>query len=185
MTLESLIEEICQQWDKVMLPTADMRQWDQELQIEFRGYPVYNWTEGFNYSKCHTYEILLHKGIFYSPGSLAEEQRLIRELAGRKYSILLKLSVVAPYYLARVLRQELDNEGQVLQQAVEAEKPLQAQMLRKAEQFAEGHGFKQLPRAYLSQLVPNVELELAELGTVTVYNCLFEDQDNNAAPLIW
>lgn len=185
MTLKSLIEEIHQKWDRVIAPTANLQEWDRELQTEFVGYPVYNWTDDFNYSKCHTYEILLHKGIFYNPGSLAEEQRLIRQLGGYKYSILLKLSVIAPYYLVQVLRRELDNNGQVSEQAVEPKTPLHVQMLQRAKQFAEYHGFKQLPRDYLSQLVPDVKLELAETGTVTVYNCLFEDQDNNIAPPIF
>jgi hypothetical protein len=185
MTLNSLIEEIHQQLDKVINPTADVQEWNRKLQAEFLGFPVYNWTDDFNYSKCHTYEILLHKDILSNPGSLAEEQRLIRRLGGRKYSILLKLSVVVPYYLVQLLRRELDTDGQVIEQAVEPETHLHIQMLQRAQQFAEYHGFKRLPRNYLSQLVPDVKLELADPGTVTVYNCLFEDQDNNITPLIF
>jgi hypothetical protein len=183
--IESLIEKIHENLARVAEPIDDIQKWDQLLQAKFSGYPVYNWTDGFNYSKCHTYEILLHKYIFSSSESLIDEQTLIRKLGGNKHSILIKLSIILPYYLTTVLQRQLDAKGEIIERSIIPETNFHLQMLEKANQFAERHGFQELPRDYLSYIIPDIKLELASPGTVTVYNCLFEDQDNVMNPIIF
>jgi hypothetical protein len=182
MNLEKVIEEIHKNSNKVVSPTADPQLWDKQLKSEFNGYPVFNWTDDFNYSKCHTYEILLHPGTVAKPGSLEQEQTFIRSVGGQKYSLLLKMSVIASYYLAGVFRRQLDSNGQVIEQLIQPEIPLQVEFLQKVDQFAQRNGFEPINRTYLAQVVPNVKLDLAQC--CTVYNCLFEDEDN-CIPVIW
>jgi hypothetical protein len=59
----------------------------------------------------------------------------------------------------------------------------QSMILRRVEEFARRHGMRPIPPEYLCELVPEAELELAAPGSVTVYNCLFEDQDNFIPPI--
>lgn len=176
MSVDALLAEIRSRWAQVRAPRANLEAWDQALAEYLRGYTVFNWTD-FNYGKCHTYEILLPRGEFSLPGSAAEGRTLLQSLGGQRHSILLRLSAVAPYYLIRLLRSNIAGE-QIVQQEVQPSTGEQQELLQRVEQFAQERGFRALPGDYLQQLVPGAALELAVPGTVTVYNCLFEDEAN-------
>lgn len=180
MTLEKLLSEITQNWDKVVAPDADRNRWDQALRQVFPNHTIVNWTD-LNYGKCHSYQILLPSGQHVCPGSLEEERNLLTRLGGEQRSILLKMSIVAPYYLLRVLSRKLGAKGQIEESIGEPKNVEELELTRLCSQFAERNGYVELPRQFLHALVPDAELELAEPGTATVYNCLFEDQSNHIA----
>lgn len=64
-------------------PSANRKQWDDMLRSIFTGYTLVNWPD-FNYGKCHTYEVLMPRGSTAAPGSLEEEQQLLRALGGAR-----------------------------------------------------------------------------------------------------
>ena len=177
MSAEKLLEDIRRHWEKVLHPPEDPYKYDNDLAAEFAGFAVFNWGDGFAYGKCHPYEILCHPGRFAQPGSKAEDQALVRQLGGRRVSVLLKLSAVLPYYLVKLLCREYNGDEPVERDA-SPENDLQKDVFARAVRFAESRGFKPIPEDDLEKLVPGALLELAAPGTVTVYNCLFEDQSN-------
>jgi hypothetical protein len=178
--LREVMEHIQRHWAWVVWPKADREldnwEWDAVVAAEFAGYSMWNLGDGFNYSKCYTYAILLHPGQYRYPESLAEELERIRRFGGQQYTLLLKLSVIAPYYLAKILLRTLDGHGNRVEEEMRSPSEEHAALLRRAEEFAERQGFVRIPREYLAVLVPGAELELAQPGEVTVYNCLFEDE---------
>lgn len=182
MKAHALREEVVSRRDEIAAPTAERTRWDDLLRAVFAGYAVENWTD-FNYGKCHTYEILMPRGLDAAPGSIEEEQQLLRSLGGSRASLLLKLSAVAPYYLLCVTVRSFDDRGDSVHERYEQARSAEEQALwTLAVQFASEHGFSAIDLESLSMPMPEIEMELAEPGTVTVYNCLFEYQAN-IAPL--
>lgn len=181
ISTQTLIAEIHEKWRDIIAPKADPQRWDKALREALKKHTVYNWTDDFTYSKCHSYEILLQKIPLPRPESLEAEQRLIRMMEGEKYSVLLKLSVVAPYYAVFLLRRTLGPHAEIVESVVSPQTPSQIDLLQRVRNFAVGNGYTELEGTYLSEPVPGVALELAGEGKVLIYNCLFEDQDNEAA----
>lgn len=186
--LDELIRQIRGKWARVVAPKADGelddRQWDAELARDFAGHTVWNLGDGFNYSKCWTYDIVCAQGRYPYSGTYAEEQAFIRAMGGHYDGLLLKLSAVLPYYLLHLLRRNLSDYGRIEEAEIAPEAGLHADLLSRARRFAERNRFVELPRAHRHALVPGVELELAEPGTVTVYNCLFEDESNTILEIL-
>jgi hypothetical protein len=170
--LEMVIRDIEENWDRVVSPQADPGRWSEALAVEFYGYTVWNWTE-FNYDRCHAYEIVMHPGAYVRPGSRDAWRILAQQLGGRLYSLNLMLSAVAPYYIVKVICVEEDGQPRT----VEAVSPIHQQLLDRAERFAQSRGFQKLPGQYFEHMLPDVELEIAPRGQVTVFNCLFTDSD--------
>ncbi len=180
MRPQALREEIDARRDEIAAPSADRTRWDHSLRVLFDGYSLENWTD-FNYGKCHTYEILMPRGQLALSGSLEDEQQLLRNLGGSRASLLLKLSAIAPYYLISVVERYLDDRsGSIHERYERARNEEERGLWTIASAFAEQHGFSAIDLESLSMPIPEIEMELAEPGTTTVYNCLFEDQANNA-----
>jgi len=178
MTLEKLLSDIRQNWDTVLAPNVDRKKWDHALAQEFPGYTIVNWTD-FNYGKSHSYQILLPRGQWTVPGSLEEERNVLSQIGGEQRSILFKLSAIAPYYLLKILSRKLESGGQIGETVSDPKSNEEVELTRRCTQFAQRNGYLELPRQFLEAHVPGAELELAEPGTVTIYNCLFEDQSNH------
>lgn len=182
MRLQILRDEILSRRDEIAAPSADRMQWDDALGAIFAGYTLVNWTD-FNYGKCHTYEVLLPRGLAASPGSFEEERQLQRALGGSRSSLLLKLSAIAPYYLICIAVRDLDALGESVRERYVRPRGAEEQELwARGNEFAKQHGFSAIDPASLAAPISEIEMELAEPGTVTIYNCLFEDQAN-IAPL--
>jgi hypothetical protein len=182
MRLQTLRDEILARRDEIAAPSADRMRWDDTLHAIFTGYTLVNWTD-FNYGKCHTYEILMPRGSTASPASVEEEQQLLRALGGSRASLLLKLSVVAPYYLLCIVVRDIDAyDESIRERYVQPRGAEERELWARAVGFAEQHRFSSIDLESLSAPVSEIEMELAEPGTVMVYNCLFEDQAN-IAPL--
>ena len=178
MRSQTLREEIISRRDEIAAPSADRMQWNDALRAILPDYRLENWTD-FNYSKCHTYELLLPREIRSSPGSLEEEQQLIQSLGGSRASLLLKLSAIAPYYLLCVVVRTINpQDGSVHERYTLSRSTEERGLWEQLVSFAEQSGFSPIDPESLSMLIPEIEMELAEPGTVTAYNCLFEDQAN-------
>lgn len=179
--LETVLDQIRQNWAYVVWPRADRLElsdtkWDDALSIAFPSYTIWNLGDNFNYSKCHTYAILLHPGRLSEPRSYAEAVGLVERLGGCEVILLLKLSAVVPYYLITLLARIVNDHGTLVEQYIAPTTHKQIEALRQASAWAENQGFVAIPEEYLAVVVPGAELELAEPGKVTVYNCLFEDE---------
>jgi hypothetical protein len=178
MIMAELLEKINQNWKLVLSPKANPQRWDNDMVTEFQGYSIFNLTDDFNYSKCHTYQILAHAGKLLQPASLEEGKELLVRLGGQEYSILLKLSVVLPFYQAIYLCREMVGKN-IIEKRMEPKTTEHRELLERVHGFAKARRFEVISEEYLKILVPNATLELAKPGTVTVYNCLFEDQSNH------
>jgi len=180
--LDELILQIRGNWARVVAPKADREldqwRWDAELGRAFATHTIWNLGDGFNYSKCWTYAVVCAEGRYPYSGAYAGEQAFIRAMGGHYDMLLLKLSAILPYYLVRLLRRTVSDNGRIVEIEITPGAGLHEEMQTCTRQFAEGNGFMELPPAYVYALVPGAELELAEPGTVTVYNCLFEDESN-------
>ena len=180
--LAAILDDIRRHWELVVAPNADPRKWDRELAAAVAGYSVWNLTD-FNYDKCHTYVIPAHRADIDEPGSAEADRALIARLGGRRHDVLLKLSVVLPYYLVALLEREVDAGGAIVERLSRQPTAEQSALAGRVEDFARRQGAAVIPRELLCELVPGAELELADPGTVTVYNCLFDDQDNSSPPI--
>ena len=175
-TLHNVIDDIRGNLKAVHVPSAD-RNWWIELNTYFEGYPIIDYTD-FNYDKSHLFIIIIaHRSPEnFNCGSRQQGIALLRRLDGHVYHYLwLRLSVVAPYYLVGLSRRTLGDDDEIVDTDVLPQNNEQLNLLRNAHAFARNHSFLSVPREYLEQLVPGVELELAKPGKVTVYNCLFAD----------
>ena len=163
MTVDQVIADIQHHWAWVVAPRADRTlddtHWDRLLAAAFPGHAIWNLGDGFNYSKCYTYIILVEEGRLSYEEWWDQEKRLIQRLGGQEHLLLLKLSVVAPYFLVEVLQRSLSEDGHIREREIYPPTSQQRDLVHRAEQFAERHGFTLLPRAYLRQLVPHAELE--------------------------
>ncbi len=178
--LKSLLKEIGENWGKVLAPAANRSQWDADLAIEFANHSVWNFSD-FNYGKCHSYVILAQPGTYACPGSRAEDQVLTKQLGGQQLHVILELSVVLPFYRAWLSRRTYDSEGLATDCVVDISKD-EYGLLQQAHVFARRRGFIRVGDELITALVPGVELDLAEPGTVSIYNCLFEDRSNCLPP---
>lgn len=180
VTLDSVIGDIQRRWAWVVSPRADRTlddwAWDAPLAREFAGSTIWNLGDGFNYSKCYTYGIPLYAGSHRYPESLTEERQLISAAGGALDILLLKLSVVAPYYIVKLVRRTVGSGGQIEESEVIADDSKHIEFVGRARQFAVTRGFAEIPSSMLNAVVPGAELDLAPVGQVTVYNCLFEDE---------
>lgn len=170
-----VVKSIRDNWGVVLNPVDDPNRWTSDLQRLFPYNSVFNWTD-FNYGKAHSYEIVLHEGKYLPPHNRDEERAVLASLGGLRYSMLLRLSVVAPYYSVQFLRRKLDADGQI-QDRIQSRpwRNADVKALVTASRFCDSHHFEYLNDEVLTAVIPDVELELAEEGTVTVFNCLFED----------
>lgn len=172
LSLQRVIQDIEQNRETVRAPSSERDRWSRILASQFEKYTVWNWTD-FTYDKCHSYEILLHPGKFQKPGSRDEERVLISQLGGHLYALELMLSVVAPYYIIKLVHLTADEQIP----KAETPQPDQQKFIKRAERLVERHGFQKLPREYFDHPMPNIDLELAPKGKATIFNCLFTDTD--------
>lgn len=176
-----MFDQIRQNWAYVVWPRADRLEltdarWNDALAAAFPDHRIENLGDNFNYSKCHTYTIMLQPGRIRHTGTYAEEMELIAQLGGRYVMLLLKLSAVVPYYLLTLLVRTLGAQGTIVEQHFAQTTPEEIDLWRRAQDWAESQGFAPIPEEYLTVVVPGAELELADPGKVTIYNCLFEDE---------
>jgi len=182
-TLQNVFDDIRRNLEAVHDPSAD-RNWSNDLARDFEGYPIVDRTD-FDLDRSNLFLIVIAKGSSEKfIGTISEEIALLHRLEGNEYYILgLRLSVVAPYYLVRLMRRTLgdyerpgDNE-RLVDTDVLPQTDEQAELLRRAHAFARGRGFTSIPREYLEHLVPGVESERAGPGKTTVFYCLFADEE--------
>ncbi|MDF2626500.1 MAG: hypothetical protein K0R39_331 [Symbiobacteriaceae bacterium] len=122
------------------------------------------------------YEIILHEGTFLPARNRDEECEALKSIGGTRYSMLLWLSVVAPYFTVQFLRRKLDQHREIQDRILSRPwRNADTKVLLTASRFCVGHNFDYLDDEVLTAVIPDVELDLAEEGTVTVFNCLFED----------
>jgi len=180
--LETILSEIKSRKEQVISPRPSSIPWTQKIESEFEGYPVFDWTDDFNYSKCHTYEVVLHLFDLQKPKSSSDLTELVRKMEGAIYSIILKVSVIQPYYLIGLLKRSAGENQKITEKLILPQCNLHQDMLTRLEKLVENERFQKIQRELLKISVPEINLELAQF--VTVYNCLFEDQDSSL-PIIW
>jgi hypothetical protein len=148
----------------------------QELLQLLNGYAIENRTD-WNYDSCFSFLVLLHPGVLYNVRDKTSAVELVQKLGGTTYFLTLQISALGPYYAYRFCQRIYSHLSRALIDQVR-EFPFstdQEEILKKVTGYCERKGFKRLSRQFLDQIVPDIELDLAEAGEVTIYNCLFVD----------
>jgi hypothetical protein len=176
-TLQDVIDAIARSRNAENAAAAD-RDWLSELSGCFDGYPVRDCTD-LDCDRSHLFYIVIaHGSAEKFIGTFQEETALLRRLQGRAYYLLwLRLSVVAPYYIVRLMRCALGDNEEIVESDVLPETDEQMALLHKAHGFARDRGYVCVPSEYLERAVPGIEMKHAETGKVTVFTCLFADEE--------
>ncbi|MBI1926743.1 hypothetical protein HYR99_21180 [Candidatus Poribacteria bacterium] len=147
-----------------------------ELFQLLKGYAIENLTD-WNYESCFRFDVLLHPGVPYTVRDEASAIELVQKLCGTAYFLVLEISAVGPYYRYFFYQEIYDPSNQTLIETLSAS-PFSADhadILKKVVRYCEGKGLKRLGKELLDRVVPDIALDLAEKGEVTIYNCLFAD----------
>jgi hypothetical protein len=168
-----VITDIKAHWDSVIRPQPSKHDWLSELKRLFPEYPIQDTTD-LNYDKCHSFMVAVHRGPLKMEWSNAAEVEELALVGGRLTYLCIAISVVAPYGRLFMETRYLNPAGQVeIQPDEEASCLKEVQQVRR---FFGEHGIVELPPDLLDTVIPEVELDLAKLGQVRIYNCLFFDE---------
>lgn len=139
--------------------------WQEKINKFFKDSSIENETD-FNYSKCFSLKI-----------NISPSQETIQEYLRshqHHYSLLIQVSILAPYGMLKFQRYSLENNFAILDASDIPYLSEHQDFLRLAEKFFEHYRITLLKDDLLKLPVPGITLELRE-GNPSVYNCLFED----------
>lgn len=156
MTRDELISEIQKKF-KNSCPSGMVLGWDRNrfynLLVLFIGYNVKNQTD-YNYSYCNSFDIEMHS----------------RGRSDQFYKVTLKISFIVDAYAVHLtVYSKNKKRGKV----IPCERVPEAQLvIEKIKHFMGKNGLQEIDDDF-NIIVPNVELELAEIATIG--KCLFDD----------
>jgi hypothetical protein len=157
MTGDALISEIQRKF-RHSCPSSMVLGWDRNrfydlLLSLFVGYKVKNQTD-FNYSYCNSFDIEMH----------------LKRPSGRFCRVTLQISFIVDAY---IVYHTAHSKGKKRGKGIPSERISEAQLhIEKIKQFMEQKGFQEIVDEF-DIIVPDVELELAEIATIG--KCLFDD----------
>lgn len=157
MTRDELISEIQRKF-KNSSPSGMVLGWDRNRFYDlllplFVGYNIKNQTD-FNYSYCNSFDIEMHT----------------RRSFGRFCRVTLQISFIVDAY---IVYHTAHSKGKKRGKGIPSERISEAQLhIEKIKQFMKQKGFQEINDEF-DTIVPNVELELAEIATIG--KCLFDD----------
>ena len=154
---------------------VDRNLWANKLSAQFSEFYIDNITD-FNYGTCFS-------SCFYiSPiraKFTSKEYNEYLEMHKVVYSILVEVSVIAPYACIRYSKRTLDSTRSSSYEEVSSSyTPFckeHEEIGKRVLLYLEQEGQTVLDESVLTQVVEGIKLELRE-SNVQVYNCLFEDE---------
>lgn len=144
--------------------------WNEILREYFPNNHLQNLTD-FNYNKCFT--ICLNLSETTANLGTKEFEKYL-EVNSELFRMEVQISVLAPYGMVKYLRYFRDNDEVRVQQSNNPYKQNYSNYDSLIKEFLNKFNLKLLDDTALKLEVPGVKLELRE-GSVSVYNCLFED----------
>ncbi|HEY3368696.1 MAG TPA: hypothetical protein VGK74_26870 [Symbiobacteriaceae bacterium] len=121
------------------------------------------------------YSIVLHPVPLQKAPSLEQALAQLSGLGGSMTCVFLAISVIAPFFRTDVQIRELAPDGGIRLRQVGTDTCPAA--VDRARTFAAQREFTELPDDVVNGVIPDVELDLKPRGQVTIYNCLFYDED--------
>jgi len=156
-----------------MFRYVDRNIWANKLAAQFSDFYIDNITD-FNYGTCFSsyFNISPIRAKFTS-----KEYKEYLETNKVVYSILVEVSVLAPYACIRYVKRTLDPPRPGSSEGISYSPFLKEheEIGKKVLSFLEKEGQTILDESMLTQIVEGVKLYLRETN-VQVYNCLFEDE---------
>jgi len=139
-------------------------------------WPLRNQTD-LVYGNSTALAFLLHPGHYIGVATRDGIEVRIRRLGGQCFQALVEISHLGPFARIRFTRESLDEDtGGIAYE--EQETPFRdedAEFLYLVKTVLAEEGIEVLPRDILDTPVPDVQLDITELGSATVYHCLFEE----------
>lgn len=161
-------------WEEGPMRAARFEQLFRERLPEW---PLRNQTD-LVYGGATAISFLLHPGHYIGVPTPDGLEARISRLGGQCYQALLEISHLGPFARIRFTRETFDRPtgelGYDEQDTPFLDEHLEFVYLLKRILLEEG--IEVLPREVLDQPVPDVELDVTEVGRATVYHCLFDEE---------
>lgn len=143
----------------------------EELSALAPEFAMKDWTDAS--SCCVEYKWLLHE----NQPLLDDDTELMAALGGLRRDLYLFVSILAPYYVMFAEKTTLAEDGTWTFETIEPSDEATVRLMDSIQAMLGKKGFIRLSREQAAQVVPDVETELREAGSATVFDCLFSDLD--------
>lgn len=154
----------------VLSDTRFREGWKRWFEAIFKQCAVVDWTDE-NDANCFEYDVLLHLG----HPLLDDDVELIEALGGTRTDLRVFISALGDFYFGFVEKTYYDSIQQQWQfQTIAVPQPFEI-LFKQMQQGFSGKGFSEIPIAMANSIIPNVETQLKEMGTATIFHCLFSD----------
>jgi hypothetical protein len=161
-------------WDSVR--ERSMR-YEALFRERLREWPLLNQTDPV-YGGATALAFLLHPGHYIGVTTRDGVELRIKRLGGQCYQALIEISHIGPFARIRFTRETLDeNTGRIIYE--EFERPVRVEdsmFLDSVLDILGEENIEVLPEDVLQHPVPDVKLDVTELGCATVYHCLFDEE---------
>lgn len=135
-----------------------------------RGYAILDWTDCD--SCCYEFKILLHK----NQNLLDDDTELINVLKGVRNDLRIFISILEPYYYIFIEETKYLEQDKIwLFNTIDIHDRENESLKNKLDTYFTNKRYTKLLDDDVKMLVPNIETEYKDLGTVNVFDCLFTD----------
>lgn len=132
-------------------------------------YAVKDWTCFEEYNDIEI-KILLHKGLSY----LDDDTELLKAVGGKQRELMLFISPLGQYYFWRIQATTNTPYGLSFAEQFSAGEE-DTTIVDKIEHFFDTKGYAKVTAEQAVVVLPDIATELKDLGTATIYDCLFND----------
>ncbi len=140
-------------------------------------WPIRNQTDPM-YGGSTAIAFLLHPGRYIGVPTRDGVEVRIRQLGGECFQALLEISHLGPYARVRFTKESIDpGTSRIVYD--EQDEPFREDdngFLASLKRILEDEGIEILSREILDHRVPDVQLDVTEAGSATVYHCLFDEE---------
>ena len=161
-------------WDEGPMRAARFEQLFRESLSEW---PLRNQTD-LVYGGSTVLAFLLHPGHYIGIATRDGIETRISRLGGVCFQALLEISHLGPFARLRFTKETLDRENDAINYE-ENDFPFRAEDTDFHDSLLdilELEGIEIIPREILDIVVPDVELDVTERGSATIYHCLFDEE---------
>ena len=180
-TIQTIVERYFNPFQEAVLQKARekargrLSEWEtllESLKKAVPGYVVRDFTNLDN-DWCFIAEVLLHK---HQDSFLDDDKELLRHLGGKKRSLTLFVSVIAPYYYFYVSEMQYDVvDNQFVFSYYQPTELELEEVIQPIRNIMKSKSCRFLPPELAKKVLPDIETECLEKGQVTAFHCLFSE----------
>ena len=170
--IKTLIDHIYRSTDPLFVKSRLVYsdRWLTYLKSIAGGFVIVDETD-FNYGRAYRHDLWLTKDVRASVHSREIQDRMVSEL-GRVESVSLSVSVLVPYFMLHFQTCEATSDGTLQRFGLYPESEAQGLISDQIDHDMCALGYVRLIPEVAKIVVPDIETELAERGTVTVEYCV-------------